>query len=272
MILPTKHNKGFTLIEVLMVMILVGILSAVSVDLIQNNLDETRYQTTVARMRQIQVAMVGDPTILENNSRTSFGYLGDIGSIPTAAIGIPGLVSNPTPSLPTYAVSSSARIGIGWNGPYITGASADYLNDGWGTAFVYAPTANPPTLTSLGSDRAVGGTGFAKDIVITLGPEVRTATVSGFICNRGAPFTTAAEVELNYPNGAGVLTPNPASLFTVTPAMNGAFSFSSIPFGVRSISVYQPSKATPTATIGPIVLTIDKPNYMVPCNAIDTNP
>jgi hypothetical protein len=235
-----------------------------------NTLNETRFQTTWAMMKQIQNAMMGDPTIFENNVRSSFGYLGDMGAIPTSAIGISGLLSLPTGAT-AYAVNSTVRIGMGWNGPYLTGGatSSSYLKDAWGNAFVYSPTASPPTLVSLGSDGATGGTGFAQDLTVTLSSTMLTATVQGFICSRGGPFSAAAQVELNYPNGSGVLT---QSDLTIAAAANGFFSFSSVPLGVRSITIYIPTKASPTTTLGPVVITVDKPNYVVPCNAIDINP
>ncbi len=268
---PKKNQHGFTLIEILMVIALIGILAVATLDLVTDTLNQSRFEATVAKMQQIQNAMIGNIAITENNVRTSFGFLGDVGAIPTASQGILSLISQPSPALPVYAVNSTVRFGIGWNGPYLNGANSgsSYTTDGWGNAFVYNPTANPPTLVSYGSDGAAGGTGFAQDLTVTLSNQLVSATVQGFICNHGAPFTSAAQVELNYPNGSAVLT---QSLLSVTVAAAGYFSFSNIPLGVRSITVYQPTKASPTTTLGPVIITIDKPIYLVPCNAIDINP
>jgi prepilin-type N-terminal cleavage/methylation domain-containing protein len=265
------RSRGFTLIEVLMVIALMSILAFATLDVTTDTLNESRFQATVAQLQQIQNAMIGDPTVMENNVRTSFGFLGDIGAIPTASQGILALVSQPSPVLPTFAINSTVRFGIGWNGPYLNGANSgtNYTKDAWGNALIYSPAANPPTIVSLGSDGAVGGTGYAQDLTYTLSTQLTTATVQGFICNHGAPFTSAAQVELNYPNGLGVLT---QAEVTLTAANAGQFSFSGVPLGVRSITVYQPSKASATSTLGPVVITVDKPNYLVACNAIDINP
>jgi hypothetical protein len=254
-----------------MVIVLVGVLSVATIDVITDTLNQSRFEATVSKMQQIQNAMIGNIAITENNVRTSFGFLGDVGAIPTASQGILALVSQPTPALAAYAINTTVRFGIGWNGPYISGGNTgtNYTLDGWGNAFVYNPTANPPTLVSYGSDGVAGGTSFAQDLTVTLSNQLVSATVQGFICNHGAPFTSNAQVELNYPNGSAVLT---QSLITVATVNAGYFSFSNVPLGVRSITVYQPSKVAATGTLGPVILTIDKPIYLVPCNAIDINP
>jgi hypothetical protein len=238
---------------------------------ITDTMNQSRFETTVAKMQQIQNAMIGNIAITENNVRTSFGFLGDIGAIPSASQGILALVSQPSPTLPPYAINSIVRFGIGWNGPYLGGGNTgtNFTTDGWGNAFVYNATANPPTLISYGSDGVVGGTSFAQDITVTLSNQYMSATVQGFICNHGAPFTSIAQVELNYPNGSGIIT---QSLVSLTSTNAGYFSFTNVPLGVRSITVYQPSKTSPTSTLGPVIITVDKPIYLVPCNAIDINP
>jgi hypothetical protein len=170
-----------------------------------------------------------------------------------------------------FAMNSGIRFGLGWSGPYLTGenSASDYAKDSWGNAIVYTPGATPPTLVSLGADGLVGGTGFNQDITVTLPPEQTTATVSGFICQSGGPFTASAQVELNRPDGSGALTQTEVSLL---PADKGQFSFSNVPMGIRSITVYVPSKASPSQTLGPIVITLAQPNIVVPCNLIDISP
>lgn len=263
----TRNRSGFTLIEVLMVITVVSILAVISIAVIPDTVSESRFNQTVAKMNQLRNAMIGNPEIREGTTRTSFGYLGDVGAIPALIsdlLAIPGGVG-------AYAVDSTARFGLGWNGPYLSGANtaADYEKDAWGTTIVYTPGGSPPTLVSYGANKVAGGTGFDQDITVNLPTELTTASVSGFICQGGGPFTSNAEVELNYPGGTGSLSQVQINL---VPANNGQFSFASVPMGVRSISVYVPSKAAPTKTIGPIVITVDKLNVAVPCNLIDVSP
>ena len=275
MTLPSLRNqKGFTLIEVLMVVLLITILAVVSIAVLPDTINESRFNQTVAKLNEIRNSMIGNPDIREGTTRTSFGYLGDVGSLPpgpTIVEAVAALLARG--AIPAFAVNSSVRFGFGWNGPYLTGVntSTNFTKDAWGNLIVYSPAASPPTLISRGADGAVGGTGFDQDITVTLPTELTTATVSGFICQGGGPFTGSADVELNYPDGSGALTAHPTSLKNLVPADKGNFSFGSIPFGVRSISIYIPS-GSPTITLGPVLITVDKPNLVVPCDRIDISP
>jgi general secretion pathway protein G len=216
-----RKQAAFTLVEVLMVIGLLGILSVVSVGLMNSSVDESRFNETVSELGQIRDAMIGNINIREAHTRTSFGFLGDVGAIPTSGEGIAALITNP--SLAVYAVNSTVRFGLGWNGPYLTGgANANFINDAWGNAIVYSPNASPATLISYGADGIAGGTGFNADITVNLPVELTTATVSGFICQSGGAFVSSAQVEFNVPDGTGALTQSEA---TVAAVDKGYFSF-----------------------------------------------
>lgn len=261
-----SRSEGFTLIEVMMVVVLISILSVASIELISQTLNENRFQDTVNKMRQISNAMMGDPSLKENGARTSFGFLGDIGAIPSAGQGIAALLTNP--GLAAWAVNSGAGFGLGWNGPYLHGGNSgtDYTNDGWGNAIVYDPAANPPTLTSYGSDGVAGGTGLAQDIVVTLPSTMTLATtVTGYVTNHYSAYTGDVTVTLNKPNGSGVLV---SPTYHIADS-SGFFTFANVPFGTRSISAFI---TVSSKTLGPIVITVDKPNYTVPPGVLDTNP
>jgi general secretion pathway protein G len=259
-----KNKKlGFTLIEVIMVIILLGIVATMSIDSLTGSLTEDKVEATLQEMRAIRNAMVGDPTILTGGVRSNFGYLGDLGGIPTAVQGLSALVTNP--GLPAWAMNASVRIGYGWNGPYINNVDSgnDITTDAWGTAYVYSPAASPPTLVSRGSDGAVGGTGTAADITIQIPNNDYKATVNGVILTGGVQWSGDAQIEMNYPDGNGGLT---QTLTTITAAANGAFSFTNIPLGMRSATAYVPSKAAPTTTIGTFIFAIDKNFYVMSPN------
>ncbi|MCB0420237.1 MAG: type II secretion system protein GspG [Bdellovibrionales bacterium] len=261
------NTSGFSLIEMLMVLILVGILSVSSIEYISGSLDESRFDQTLLEMQAIQQAIVGNPDMKENGSRVSFGYFGDVGAMPAT---ISDLIVKPA-SIAAWSIDNTRRMAYGWNGPYLVGGNSgtDYTTDGWGNSYVYSPAASPPTLVSLGADGLAGGTGYNQDITISFPANERLATVEGFASDTGGPFAGAAEAEINYPDGTGGVT---SSLDTDLSSENGHFSFSNIPFGVRSISLYEPTKAGVNSQVGPIVITIDSPNALVPSNLIDFNP
>ena len=263
-----SHNqKGFSLIEILMVLLLIGILTYVSLEAINNSVSDARFQETVDEMRVIGEAIVGNKKLQEGGTRTSFGYWGDVGALPTV---IGDLTVRPA-AVSAYTVSTASRTGYGWNGPYLESgdAAVDYTTDAWGNAYIWSPAAVPPTLVSRGSDGAAGGTGLAQDITISFPTNERVATVEGFVSNAGGPIAAIADVELNYPNGTGGLT---QTIYPATVAGKGYFTFASVPYGVRSITIYTPTKAGSTNTKGPFVITIDKPKVFVPANQLDFNP
>jgi type II secretion system protein G len=263
-----KTNAGFTLIEILMVIAILAVITIMSLVPISNTIDESRFQETVQKMQMIRNAMLGDPTISENGVRTSFGFLGDIGAIPTAGQGIAALITNP--GLTAWSLNAAKRLAGGWNGPYLTSAQAgsNFSNDAWGRAFIYSPAASPPTLVSYGADGVAGGTGFNQDITVQLPTNMQTAKVYGFVSIAAKPYSGDAQIEINYPDGTGALT---TSTVTIVTADKGSFSFLGIPLGKRSVTVYMPNKAGATQTLGPALITVDSNQYVIPATVLDTN-
>ena len=259
------NRRGFTLIEVLMVILLVGVLATVSILTLNSNMDESRFQATVAEMQSLRDALIGNTELQEGGFRSSFGFLGDIGGLPTNAQGLNALLVNP--GLPLWAVNTAARFALGWNGPYITGGGigTNYVQDGWGRNYTFNFGVNPATITSLGADGVAGGTEFNQDIVVQIPSTLLSATVHGFISSSGAPYTGTATVDMFYPV-AGVLT---SVTVNVVVADSGHFVFANIPFGRRSFTIYIPSKAAPTQTIGPVLFVVDKYNYVIPSDYTD---
>ncbi|OFZ18219.1 MAG: hypothetical protein A2Z20_11895 [Bdellovibrionales bacterium RBG_16_40_8] len=267
MTLRSLYNlRGFTLLEVLMVVLLTGVLATVSVLTITSGIDDARFSSTVAEMNSLRDALIGNTDLQEGGIRSNFGYLGDIGALPTNAQGLNALLANP--GVPAWNVNTTSRFALGWNGPYITGGgvSSDYTKDSWDRNYIFDFTTNPATITSRGADGAVGGTQFNQDIVVQIPLSLQRATVHGFISNSGSPYTGTADVDLYYPV-AGVLT-------TVTTAVaiaaNGYFNFANVPFGRRSAKIYTPSKAAPTQTLGPALFVVDKNNFVIPTEYTDT--
>lgn len=263
-----NSEDAFTLIEFLMVLALLGILATLSINLITNTLNESRYAATQKKLLLVRKALVGDVDLRFGQKRSDFGYLGDVGAIPSAAQGLAALITNPGVPVAGWSMNATARIGMGWSGPYLKSDDSDSFvtQDDWGSAFVYSPSANPPTVVSLGADRAVGGTGYNADLTMQLPINTRLATVHGFILQNGLQWSGNAEIELNVPNGSGVLQQITVS---ITAADKGYFTFSNVPMGVRSATVYVPSKSSPTQTIGPAIFTVDQPHVLIQANLFD---
>ncbi len=129
------NQKGFTLIEVAIVVVLLGILSVGAYVAYTAFLDQARIDATTQEMLTIKRAIVGSAEVTSGGRYSQQGYLGDVGNVPPT---LQDLVTN-VAGAPAWNPYTRR----GWNGPYIDG-STDYLNDAWGNPYVYAIT-DPPT-------------------------------------------------------------------------------------------------------------------------------
>jgi general secretion pathway protein G len=132
-----KARAGFTLIEMLVVLVIIGLVMGLVGPRVLSYLGEARVKAA-----RLQIASF-------SNSLDLF-YL-DVGRYPTTQEGLGALVRRPT--------------GIDvWNGPYLKGAVVPV--DPWRNSFVYtSPGAHGAyDLTSYGSDGREGGTGSGADI------------------------------------------------------------------------------------------------------------
>ena len=130
-------EAGFTLVEMLVVITIIGLIMALVAPRVLNYLGESKVKAA-----RIQIASLG--------SALDLFYL-DEGRYPTTAEGLTALVE---------------RNGndTAWNGPYLKGTIVPA--DPWGHPYVYrAPGEHGPyDILSYGSDGQEGGTGTASDI------------------------------------------------------------------------------------------------------------
>lgn len=265
----STSRSAFTLVEILMSISLIAVLSVASVSMFDSSLNEARFDATYKEMLQLRKAIIGD---VENTSvegeRIRFGYLGDMGGLPSMITGLATLNTKPA-ATPAYAVDSNSKLGVGWNGPYISSTEEeDYLKDAWGNYYVYRSDVAIPYVLSYGADGVAGGTDSDQDIQVDIPLSIRVATVHGQITSSGSIFDTAAHVEIFYPNGSGVLT---SQTVTLDPSDNGQFSFSNIPFGVRTLRIKIPNDTSPVVTLGPITFAVDDQNYFLRSNSLEIN-
>jgi type II secretory pathway pseudopilin PulG len=128
-----------TLVELLIVLVIIGILGAVSLRAIDVTRERTNYDKTMKAMQRLANAIAGNPDLVADGRRTDFGFVGDVGRLPT---GLDELRRN---------VSSNPA----WNGPYVripfTGDSTSFRIDAWGQDFQYLPDRG--TILSLANGR-----------------------------------------------------------------------------------------------------------------------
>ena len=227
-----ENRKGFTLIEVVIILVVLSILAAVAVPMALRIFERTAEDTTREEMDNIKKALLGDPRKLQTTFRNDFGYLGDIGCLPSIALG--GLDRLLTQgSLPAWSFDNTKQAGAGWKGPYITGTPGeDFKKDQLGNDYVYTPVAGACPLTAtLASNGPDGLPSTADDITLTITANETTATVRGTVKDTAGVGLASIPVEFYSAASNGVLTTT-----TATTDANGNYSFSSVPFGHRAVN------------------------------------
>lgn len=132
-----RRDAGFTLLELLVVLAILGLLAAIVAPQVLKYLGSSRSQTAKVQVENINAALEL--------------YRLDAGRYPTAQEGLNALVTAPATA-------------PGWNGPYLQKAAA--LTDPWGAPYAYRIPGRRGEVDvfTLGSDKAEGGKGEARDV------------------------------------------------------------------------------------------------------------
>jgi len=230
--------KGFTLVEVIVMLAVIAILAAVAVPMAWRLFQVTASDTTNDEMQRLKNAILGDSTKIQSGTRTDFGYLGDVGCLPTS---LSDLITK-LAGVSAFAFNSTAQYGMGWNGPYITGAAtgqetAEFTNDQCGNAYTYSSTGCTAPFTSTFYSKGPNGaddSGSGDDISYPLAATDTGSTVSGYVKDLNGNPVGSSIVTMNYPSSGSLATANAAT------DSSGFYQFTNVPLGKRSITFPQP--------------------------------
>lgn len=137
---PSRTPFGFTLIEMLVVLVIIGMLAGLVGPKLFGRVDSSKIKTAEVQVKMFKGAL------------ETFRL--DVGRLPTPAEGLSALNLAPT----------EERAKARWRGPYL---DQEIPADPWGNTYVYSlPGANgqPFALYSLGADGKRGGEGTDADI------------------------------------------------------------------------------------------------------------
>jgi type II secretory pathway pseudopilin PulG len=211
-----RKSAGFSLIGILVLIVAMAIVTSIALETITPVLEESRNLETNAAMSAIGHAVAGDYALGGTMSGADFGYVGDVGSMPSS---LSALLTN----LGGYAT---------WNGPYIRDefieATNKSITDSWGTTFNYSGGA---TVTSSGSGSSMSYT------IVKATTDFLNCGFSGVAegANGIKPGSSAGNLisVVTYPNGVGGTTSDTASI-----SSTGVFTFASgLPIGIRAVLI-----------------------------------
>jgi len=220
MMITLRSQDGFTLIELVMVIIIISILAGIGTMKMMSYIETSKYEATRSELRELSLAIAGNAAIDADGARTDFGYVGDIGALP--------------PDLDALAADPGYAT---WDGPYIGGnfESDDFKRDAWNAVYIYTDTLLRSVGSGINIDRV-----FAATTASLL-----DNTISGYILDAnlnmpGNIYDDSLIIDLLYPNGAGSMT-----TASINPDVNGGFLFTGIPVGNHLLQViYIPDSDT----------------------------
>ena len=138
------NHHGFTLIELVIIIVVLGILAVVAIPKFGSITNSSKINATKQEMDALKKAIVGNPAVVSGGEYIDRGFEGDIGYPPSRLY---DLVVKPD-SISAY--NNLTR--LGWNGPYIDSSSGSYLTDAWGNNYIYQSATRRLVSSGGGSD------------------------------------------------------------------------------------------------------------------------
>ena len=235
-VLTEPGQRGVSLMEVAVTVAILSLLISGALSLFSQPFASAREDESIAKLVALKRAIIGDPRIVTREARTDFGFLGDIGNLPTDLdeLWILG-------AAPVFSFDTTLKLGGGWAGPYVQVPPLemfdDIRRDAWGTEIAYSLVneISPSTgqtvrakLISYGPDTAEGG---GDDLTVEVYETDMISTVTGFVRDAVGNPLPGVVTTINFP-----LLSVTSSAMVQTDA-NGAYSFPGSTYGNRSLII-----------------------------------
>ena len=131
----SKSLKGFTLVELLVVLAILGMLAALVGPQVLNQLGGAKSKSAAIQISDLEQALEL--------------YKLDVGKFPSSEQGLNALVRKPSGA-------------TGWNGPYLK--KGELPDDPWGNPYEYSYSGGRLEIISYGADGRRGGSGEDADV------------------------------------------------------------------------------------------------------------
>ena len=123
------HHNGFTLIELVIIIVVLGIIAAVAVPRMGAVTENSKHTATKSEMQMMKRAIIGNPQAVAGGRYINLGFEGDVGHPPASLFELG--------AKPDSIAAYNKFTRRGWNGPYVDTAGGDYLTDAYGANYVY---------------------------------------------------------------------------------------------------------------------------------------
>jgi prepilin-type N-terminal cleavage/methylation domain-containing protein len=171
-------HTAFSLLELLVVLSIIGIVTALAMRSLDRVTDQRRFETAQRALEEIEAAVLGSPDDrAADGTPTRLGFIADLARLPRAveenvrvdgawvnaltlgelvqrpasAPGFAVRVANAATCLPPEAADRGVRVAGGWRGPYLRlPLGAATVLDGWGNPFITPLGGSGATARLLG--------------------------------------------------------------------------------------------------------------------------
>ncbi len=220
----TIDENGFSLVELAVVLVVIGIMVGVVMESMTARLEDSRFVETEREMELLVQAIVGSASVTPGGQRSDFGYVGDVGAFP--------------PDLQALRVNPGSY--STWDGPYFESRFAEdslgFKLDGWGKPYTYTGGL---TITSTGR-----GSPIEKKIADDFS-DYLINSFSGTVTDvngdpPGPDYADSVRIEITIPDGSGGTVTRGCA-----PGSGGQFTLDSLPVGTHSLQIiYRPDQDT----------------------------